>query len=321
MNKPYYIGGEKVIGRVELNLNSSISASGIHIKFKGKEQTFMRVVTHGKHRQTHHYQGKHEILKVSSLLAALSAPLGPGKHSWDFTYQLPAGIPSCCYVRHSAWDDLYIGAIMYDCKAWVDMAGSNIKSKIPLVITEPVSTQILPVSEKKIKSFAFAKGKLEYSAELGKDVFTPGESAPVRIKVVNPTKKDVKHIKVRLVMKCRLSGKSMALISFGETQIPFSHYMTNQVFDGVKKGVDLDVILPADIPANSFPTANGKIVRVSYELSIQCDLPWAFDLNIHPKIQVALLPAPNVEIPMFTNYPGFKKAFPKVGVLGQLLFT
>jgi hypothetical protein len=46
----------------------------------------------------------------------------------------------------------------------------------------------------------------------------------------------------------------------------------------------------------------GRLVECNYHLDIECDIAMAIDLEVHPKITVALLPAPGQPIYIFQNY-------------------
>jgi len=118
------------------------------------------------------------------------AILPQGIHCWNFSYTLPPNLPSIFFEKYIEFDgDKIKAAIEYKVKVFVDMPGSDIKAKEKLIIAELLTQRVMPVAETKVKSFAFVKGKLKFSGEVGKDVFIPGEIIPLHLKVVNETKK------------------------------------------------------------------------------------------------------------------------------------
>jgi len=63
-------------------------------------------------------------------------------------------------------------------------------------------------------------------------------------------------------------------------------------FPGQANGVNWDGVVEIQLPEKIYPTTNGSLVQCAYTMSIELDLPWAFDVIINPKIVLALLPAP-----------------------------
>jgi len=63
-------------------------------------------------------------------------------------------------------------------------------------------------------------------------------------------------------------------------------------FPGQAKKTDFEGNIEIQLPDKIYPSAEGHLVKCSYILDIELDLPWAFDSNIRPHIIIALLPAP-----------------------------
>lgn len=185
---------------------------------------------------------------------------------------------------------------MYKVKVWVDMPGSDIKAKERLIISELLTQRVLPYTNKKIKSFAFSKGKLEFNVDLGKDVFIPNEVIPVHVKVINPTSKKVSHFKVRLVMHTKIKAKHFTK--------KFSKKVMDVKFPGTDKKSNFEGVLTVQLPADIYPSTNGHLCQCWYELFVEADLPMAFDLEITPKVVIALLPAPDVTYTIYNDYGG-----------------
>jgi len=326
-NKPYYLGGEVIVGRVDLNLTAPVQAKELKIKWKGYEKTYIentiRVDNHtgaygspvvynpaphvnvgagipgrGPGYRTEIYKDEKTFFKSVSTLAAINGGiLAPGTWSWNFQFQLPPNLPSVFYDKHVEFDgDKIKAGVVYECKVWVDMPGSDMKAKEAVIISELLSQRVMPVADKKIKSFAFAKGKLEFSADIGKDVFCPGEVVPIQVKIVNPSGKKVNAVKVRLVMHVKVRAHGFVK--------SFTKRVSNVSFPGTDKGSNMDVVLTVQLPTDVYPTTNGNLVQCHYELVVECDLPMAFDLQISPKVLIALLPAPDTSYAMMAAYSG-----------------
>ena len=40
-------------------------------------------------------------------------------------------------------------------------------------------------------------------------------------------------------------------------------------------------------------------------MKVECDIPWAFDLKVDPKVVIALLPSPDTSFTLFDNTGGW----------------
>jgi len=206
-------------------------------------------------------------------------------HTWNFSYVLPPNLPSIFFEKYVESDgDKIKAAISYHVKVFVDMPGSDIKAKEKLIISELVTQSVVPIAETKLKAFAFTSGKIKFTGEFGKNVYVPGEVIPLRVKVNNPTSKRVDAIKVKLHRKAIFKAKHFTKENFRE--------ISRWKFPGVAKKSDVDVVLEIKLPEKVYPSSDGNLVKCHYYLDIELDLPFAFDMNIAPKIVLALLPAP-----------------------------
>jgi len=232
---------------------------------------------------------KNTKLFFDSELILFSVPSGSiipqGVHNWNFSFALPPNLPSIFFEKYIEFDgDKVKAATAYKVKVFVDMPGSDIKAKESLIISELLTQRVLPVAETKVKSFAFAKGKLRFTGEVGKNVFIPGEIIPLRVKIVNPTNKNVSHIKVKLIRKVHIKAQHFSKSNVRE--------IANWKFPGQVKKTDFEGTIQIQLPEKIYPSSEGHLIKCSYILDIELDLPMAFDSNIRPKIVIALLPAP-----------------------------
>eukprot|EP01125_Pyxidicula_operculata_P010744 TRINITY_DN3536_c0_g1_i1.p1 TRINITY_DN3536_c0_g1~~TRINITY_DN3536_c0_g1_i1.p1 ORF type:complete len:491 (+),score=116.80 TRINITY_DN3536_c0_g1_i1:391-1863(+) len=307
LNKPYYIGGEQVMGRVDLFLNVPVNCRSVSIKWTGWEKTYIENTVHyqdGDQWKTRVdvYQQEHAFFRDNFVLFTPPGnQLAPGMHTYNFAYNLPPNLPSVFFEKYTEFDgDKIKAAVVYQVKAYVDVPNAvDIKVKEKLIISELLTQRVLPVSENKVKSFAFAKGKLQFTGEIGKNVFCPGEIIPVKIKVKNPTNKKVKTVKVKLHRKLKVKAQNFSKSNKKE--------VTRWEFPGIPKQTDqMDVVLNLTLPSEVYPSTNGDLIRCEYYLDIELDIPWAFDLNIAPKVVLALLPAPGQPVMIWNNWSSMK---------------
>jgi hypothetical protein len=73
---------------------------------------------------------------------------------------------------------------------------------------------------------------------------------------------------------------------------------------GVKSRTTNQTELFFDLPATVFPSTNAALISNQYHLDIECDVAMAFDLEVHPKISIAL---PNGFNSGYNLYTGFEK--------------
>jgi len=163
------------------------------------------------------------------------------------------------------------------------MPGSDIKAKEKLIIAELLSMRVLPVAETKVKSFAFCKGKLQFTGEMGKNVFVPGEVIPIQMKIHNPTKKPIQAIKVKLIRQLHITATYLHKYSTRDMAVYKFPGQSAEKWEGV-----VEIRLPEKI----YPSTTGTLTKCNYVMSIELDIPWAFDVIVHPHIVLALLPSP-----------------------------
>jgi len=219
----------------------------------------------------------------------------PGPASFPFSFQLPRDIPGVFFHERKELDgDKIRAAIVYKAKCWLDMPGKDIKYTEKFVVAEAVAQAVLPVHEENKKSFMFAKGNLKMSVDLIKNVYVPGEVVPIKVSVHNESSKKVEHLKVKLMRTVIIRAKHMKKQQTSE--------LHRQVFDGVAEKSNKDVVLNYPIDPNVFPSADGKLIDCKYHLDVECDVARAIDLEVHPKILIALLPAAGQTVSLFKDY-------------------
>lgn len=302
LEKPYYLSGEVVVGRADLEITDHVhDARKLMIKWKGFERTLIENLTtqatpNGNEIVRQKHKQEHEFFKQELVLTSFGGTgIPPSKGSYPFSFQLPQGIPSVFFdERKEADGDKIRAAVIYKVKCWLDIKGTDIKRTEKVVITESVTKAILPIHEEKKKSFLLTKGELKLKVDLEKNVFIPGEAIPIKVSCHNETSKTVDALKVKLMRKVTVRAQG-----FKKEHLAEIHRMK---YDGVGPKTNKDLVLNFQLDPKVFPSTDGKLVDCEYHLDIECDVAMAFDLEVHPKIKVALLPAAGQPVWIFQNY-------------------
>jgi len=302
LEKPYYLSGEVVTGRVDLEITEHVhDAHKLMIKWKGFERTMIENLTtqatpNGNEIVREKHKQEHVFFKQELVLTSFQGSNIPAsKGTYPFTFQLPQGIPSVFFDERKEGDgDKIRAAIVYKVKAWLDMKGTDIKRTEKMIITESVTKAIVPLHEEKKKSFLLTKGELKLKVDLEKNVFIPGETIPIKVSCHNETSKVVDALKVKLMRKVTVRAEHFKKEHLSEVH--------RQKYEGVEKKTNKDIVLNFQLDPKVYPSTDGKLVDCEYHLDIECDVAMAFDLEVHPKIKVALLPAAGQPIYIFENY-------------------
>jgi hypothetical protein len=307
-DKPYYLGGEVVTGKVVVNLRSGVKANHLAVKFVGKEKTKIENTVHYQdaqgnpqsRRETH--TEKKEFFKQQFILQQFAGGMiAPGMYTLPFQYQLPVDLPGVFYDDWKEHDgDKVKGAIMYKVKVCLDIKGSDLEDKEFLIVNSAFTKVPKAIVEKKDKKFLFGgSGKLTMTAMIAKDVFLPGETVYIKLEANNESKKEVRKFKVKLMRTVKIKAQGRTVVSVREIQ--------RKQFPGVQPKNKSEQMLDLALAPQTFPSSVGKLVSCEYHLDIEADVPMAGDLELHPKIAVALLPIAGQPVyNPFAMYVGFK---------------
>lgn len=305
LDKPYYLSGEVVTGRVDLTINKPISfASALKAKWTGFEKTLIentRIVDEKPVQDV--YKDEIKFFKDVIVLANFNGPVNPGAYTYPLQYQLPTNIPGVFYDKRkeSDGDDIKC-AVVYKVKIHLDMPGKDIKKKIHLIVSEAVTQQMKPLHDEVKKGFTLStgRGKLFMTTDVYKNVFIPGEELSIAVDIKNESNKDVNQLKVKLMRKVivRAKGRTKTDLREVHRQV-YPHKIEPK--EGKFQG-ELKFKIPHDV----HPSCDGKLIDCKYNFDIECDVPMARDLESHPDITIALLPAPGQPVLLYQNYqPGW----------------
>eukprot|EP01113_Clastostelium_recurvatum_P040060 TRINITY_DN618_c0_g1_i5.p1 TRINITY_DN618_c0_g1~~TRINITY_DN618_c0_g1_i5.p1 ORF type:complete len:319 (-),score=84.73 TRINITY_DN618_c0_g1_i5:93-1049(-) len=303
VDKPYYMGGEQVTGRVEITINHHVhEARAVMVKWKGFERTMVEntVTRQGADgnpvTEVQKFKDEKTFFKDEVMLFSFQGRgLAEGVHTFPFQYNLPPTLPGVFYDERREHDgDKIKGAIVYKVKCWLDMPGKDIKRTEKIIISEAVTRMPTPIHESNKKSFMFAKGDLKMEVDLPKNVYVPGETLPVHVRVNNESSKKVDALKVKLMRKVIIRAKH-----FTKEHV---HEVHRAKYAGVDKKTDKVETLVFTLANDVYPSTEGHLVRCQYHLDVECDVANAFDLEVHPKITIALMPAPGAPVALYHNY-------------------
>nr|CAG4712177.1 unnamed protein product [Naegleria fowleri] len=298
LDKPYYIAGEVVTGNCQLVLTENVITKDLTIKWKGMERTkfvIQRTVTrHDPATNTtkteivyDKYDQEKTFFKTQLCLANFNGGTAmAGSYSFPFQFQLPDNLPGNFNDHRSSFGNSYRGAIVYKVKSNLDnVYAKDIKDTRYLVIVPRSWTIPQPIKCHNEKSFLFGgSGKLYMDVEILKNVFVPGEVIPIRCIVDNQSKKDVDKLKIKLMKDVTMHAK-------GQTHT-YTEEVNRNIFEGVPKKSKFDKVLNYSLPQQIYPSTQGTIVSCKYHLDVECDVAMAFDLEVHPQIEVIFMPAP-----------------------------
>jgi len=304
LDKPYYMSGEMVSGRVDLDISRPTQAAGLMLKWKGFERTLVEITitipgANGQppEQRRDRYKDNNEFFHTPPFMVFNfgGAGVAPGRYSYPFNFQLPQGIPGVFHYERTEFNgDRVKAAVVYKVKCWLDMPGKDIKRTEKIVISEAVTKQIVPIHEENKKSFLFAKGELKLRVDVAKNVFIPGEPIPIAVSVHNESSKKVEALKVKLMRAVDVRAKIIHRNRIDE--------VSRIKYEGVLAHSNTDQVLQFQIDQEVYPSTNGKLVHCKYHLDIECDVAMAFDLEVHPPVVIALLPALGQPVWIYQNY-------------------
>ncbi|KAL9652034.1 hypothetical protein ABK040_000375 [Willaertia magna] len=342
LDKPYFTCGEQATGVCHLKVLSStpIPANSLIVKWKGYERSNAAIPVsaigvghHPHHGIAHHHTGisvgvghhhhhhshtQYQIITDETMFFSQAftvtlfegGMIQPGEYHFPIYFQLPNGLPGIFSDHKLGLGVNCRAAVVYKVKCKLDnnyIPNSKISKRFSIVPN--FSTIMCALDSHNEKDFLFGgSGKLYMDVHINKNVFTPGESVPVQIKVRNDSRKDVAGLKVKLMrdvtMKCHSYSHS------------YSEEVNRMVFEGVEGKNSAERVLNFKLAENIFPTSEGKLVKCNYHFDVECDVKLALDLEVHLPIHVFYHPSVvNQHISIYDNLE--KGAWEKQSVMYQ----
>ncbi|XP_066930482.1 arrestin domain-containing protein 3-like [Clytia hemisphaerica] len=288
-NRQVFYPGETVTGNVILDLQGQMSMKGITIEFEGKsfchwtEQTW-EGTGEDRRQVTKHIEGKEKYFENKTcLFGAISGGhtrIHPHGHfKYPFVFNIPQSVPSSFEGSH--------GRIRFELKAEIDIPGKrDIKTRRPITINEIVDTNNPNYGQspngrltKEVGCLCWKAGNLDVEGHIDRKCYCPGELILVNSQVQNQTTKDMKALKAKLYQdilyiaeghKQKRENKVIARID--GPQIPQGK---NETWSN----------RPLAIPACPPSISKSSIIKVSYMVRVEVDVPWGID----PKIEMPII--------------------------------
>ncbi|KAL0484535.1 hypothetical protein AKO1_011593 [Acrasis kona] len=292
-DKDVYRPGEMINGAVRLSILRNINAKCLNVKIEGIEFASKLRTEYddnggfdpNSHEAPRAWRDeRREIFSEIKALQEFSkkSDLPIGTYDYKFQHLLPTNLPgSFHYMSKNITAD-----VKYRVKVWMELKeGSKVAVESLLNVYEIINRPPRPVVETREKSFVFGgRGKLQIKLNLDKDIFFLGEKMAVKLNVDNQTRKDVSHLRIKLMRTIN--------VKVNDDQGTHVEDVCRTSYPGVKAKTTFNDIVYFDIPANleSDPTSSGHLCQNLYHLDVECEVARAFDLRIHPKIIIASSP-------------------------------
>jgi len=300
LDKPYFVAGEVITGKVIIASSAPVKANEVRIKWKGFERTRVAYTD----TETVHVNGQTTVRMVPRVAKEEKVffntkqnvgyfPDGyvqPGTYEFPLQFQVPHDLPGVFSYK----DGSITAAIIYKAKVLLENHGKDIAKDKKQIVMVPSCTKFTkPIHVANEKGFLLAKGKLKMSVEMEKDIFATHECIPIKVHVNNETKKDVVALKVKLMQDVKVICKHRR-----ETK---TIEVFRQTFPGVKGKSTLTDVLKFMLNPNVYPSTEGSLIKSNYHLDIECDVKMAIDLEVHPAITLVLMPAMNQQINLYRD--------------------
>ncbi|KAF1332735.1 Arrestin domain-containing protein a, partial [Globisporangium splendens] len=313
VDKPAYIAGEIVRGTIYVDIYEPIKCDALVLKATGKEKVEWRE-THTEFddgnsiNKYEDHEAEKEFFKQKIVISAISAMYMPGQYMYPFQYQLPVGLPGSFHLASysSGHVDNLEAKIKYKFKATLDVDGffaSDLKADCNLVVHERNFQSIQPSEDSTTQSVdflcCFNRGMCNLAVAMDKNVYLPGETSQIQCHIDNKSQVDITTMRCHLFQDIRLVG------GHGHEQ-EFTHEIATREFPGVPAGSTLQqpqpLLLASDNGEFLNPSTTGTLVRCSYRIVVECDIPWCPDVELHLPVTIIAPEIPNLSwIPASTD--------------------
>jgi len=280
LGQPHFVDGDLLAGSVVVDLGHTLNVHEIVFELEGKEEAFWeesKTTTDSEGHvktETIHRHHKHCFIHEKIQLAG-SGTLQSGSWSYPFTYRLPSGIPASFKEETTVGGHKVVGKIKYRAKAEVDAHHSkDLKTHVPVIIGRRISGPVGCVAKQNHKSCMFNKGSLALKVEANKDTYFPGEEAKLKVEILNESVKKVTGINVVLY-------RDLTLYAEGHR---FNHreISAQTRAEGLNEATKDKRIIRFRIPDDySELSSDSEVLKASYNIKVECDVPMAVDLDVH----------------------------------------
>ncbi|KYQ88487.1 arrestin domain-containing protein [Tieghemostelium lacteum] len=312
LDNGYWIAGQSVFGRVEINLKEDVKSMGINIKWKAFEHVFFsQFIKYSVHSEgeTPNEESK-KLQKKRTLYKSIeqiyqsddSGVIPKGFHIFPFHFQIPSHLPSSFvdFNQDKVTHDKLLSSILYHMSVQVE--NTSLITRKGFVVTHPstIAAKVneMPLKKEKKKTFLTSNGALTMKVHIKKNVFLPGEAIPIQLSLINATSKNIKHIKVTLKRVLNITSEPDLRKQY--------HCKIVQEFTGTPSHSSSNDILNftgTDMVKYSTPTTKGNLIQCQYQLSIKCFIKRALNVTIKfDDLIIAYLPSLTTNIILDNDY-------------------
>lgn len=304
--RPFYYGGEVVQGNISVFIAVPVVCRGVMLKVTGfehakwTEQQSKWVEVRGSdppERRVEYYmedhEGRREFFKQRMLVSGSMDMLPPGRYTYPFSYKLPDGLPGVFFeerkipVADGKHEHIH-AKIIYKLKAHLDFAGcKDLKACQMLTIHERLAEGMRPAFGEQTAEVMFLccipKGKCNLKAWFDKNAYHPGERADIKAEITNDSTSPFNHMVVKLMRFITLRDRTGH-----EKRLVDTVLQTN--YPGVKPHEHTTRDLPLDFKGDFQPSTAGQICKCMYRFDVECDIPYAPDIEVHMPVQLYATP-------------------------------
>lgn len=293
-NRQVFYPGEQITGNVVLDLHGQMNMKGVTIEFEGKSEchwTEKRYEGHGEDRRevTDHIEGKEKYFEYKTCLYGAVSGGNTRTHphghfKYPFVFNIPQSVPTSYEGS--------IGRIRYELKAEIDIPGKrDIKTRRPIIINEIVDVNDPKFHDtpggqvhKDVGCLCWKAGPLDVTANIDRQGYCPGELILVNAQVANETTRDMTALRAMLV-------QDVLYIAKGNKQKHESKVIGKIGCGQIPKGkTETWSNKPLAIPACPPSISKSTVVKVTYTVKVEVDVPWGIDPKILMPIIIGTVP-------------------------------
>lgn len=293
LGQALYKPGETVAGYVLIEVSEAFSFSEVVLKWRGKQtSTIKRTVSEGKKTRTESFEGLEYLFRQEQMVlsGAGGNKLTPGQHRFDFSFILPANLPS----SYRKWDINGEGSsLAYDIKAEIRSSSffkSDLVERREFTVHSVVMANAVPASRHSYdepNSFfcCGSRGAISWRMELPRDEWQVGEVITGIIRVdASQCKAPIRGLQLELKSIYKV-GASSYYKDF------YDSHGTNQLLHRIDPHAIIEAPFSFPIESNQMPTLNSLLASYSYQLEASLDIPGSFNptLSVPVKIRSVLL--------------------------------
>ncbi len=285
LDRPFYLPGQKVQGKVQVNLNHDTSVRSLNLLFQGVEAVRI-VVGSGKSRRT--YTSSRDMVNTGLQLLP-KGTMQEGSTGLPFVFEIPPdALPSYAgKFAHVTWK--------LSAKADIPW-GKDLSKELFVQVMNMMPSQPSPVAVENPEPHP------KIRLALSSNFYQPGETLIGKLALPEPG--NLRSLRAQLCIDERSTGKGtlMGLTSDTVTQtLPIGNEMRYSRDDLLRTSeIPFQIPLSTDAPCSY----NGTCSSIQWGIIATLDIPHREDLHLSLPFTVALRPETPKVIPASPQSPG-----------------